>query len=653
VGKTSTMTKTTFIFISLLFYILPFRVDPMIDQDPLANQDSLPEKSSKEGHLNELINQAEKLYKTKRMQSVGEVIKDAFHYARENDLNIPYQLYVLEGKFALNQKNIFKAKEAISHALKLIKSDEKADKKLVIWLQNDYAKILFQESKYQESLDLYKANQKLAEQAGINEIVLESIHSLAIIYQTLGNLSDSKVQYKLLLEQSIVHQDTAWLIQALFRSGNIAMNSDSNFAVAEAFFKSGMKVCKASHNYYWLGWMMNHLAWNYYLMGQKDDALELYRESIELAKKNKQIDLVVNALGNIGTIYRDKKSYTRAAKYYQKSIEVAKSSRNLVNLRWIYMDASDMYKSMGDYKNAYENYVLYTLYNDSINSLKYQRSMDEARMKFDVDQQKKELEVLTLKLSQQQWFTYGAIAFVCLFILVSFLVIRQFRLSAKKRITEMNQQIAEMTQANLRQQMNPHFIFNTLNSIQYYMYQHDKVATNNYLTKFSSLIRKILENSQHTAIPLEDELEALRLYLDLERLRFKDKLTYSIEVDDSIDTLQTKIPTMLIQPYVENAICHGLVNKDAPGYVRILLHQDKGYISCIIEDNGIGRTAASEIKKQHGTTHNSLGTKITRSRLDVVNSLYGSSLEIKYTDLKDQEGNALGTRVEIHIPLMV
>ncbi len=161
----------------------------------------------------------------------------------------------------------------------------------------------------------------------------------------------------------------------------------------------------------------------------------------------------------------------------------------------------------------------------------------------------------------------------------------------------MNHKISELTQANLRQQMNPHFIFNTLNSIQYYMYQHDKLATNTYLTKFSSLMRKVLDNSNHTSIPLRDELDALTLYLDLECLRFKDKFSYEINVDEEIDPLFYKVPTMLIQPYVENSICHGLMPREDKGIVKIDMKLDKDHIICTIEDNGIGREAAQERKK--------------------------------------------------------
>ena len=184
------------------------------------------------------------------------------------------------------------------------------------------------------------------------------------------------------------------------------------------------------------------------------------------------------------------------------------------------------------------------------------------------------------------------------------------------------------------------------------MYQHDKLATNNYLTKFTSLMRKVLDNSQHTSITLNDELDALRLYLELESIRFKDKFDYSITVDEEIDTLLFKIPTMLIQPYVENSICHGLMPGEGKGMLKIDLKLEDDHISCVIEDNGIGREAAQKRKATQGENHNSLGTQIVSSRLDLVNALYGTSLKTIYIDLKNKDGEPMGTRVEIHIPIM-
>ena len=337
---------------------------------------------------------------------------------------------------------------------------------------------------------------------------------------------------------------------------------------------------------------------------------------------------------------------------YQNGINIAMSNKNWYDLSWIYLDMSDMCKNQKDYKNAYTYHVLYKQYNDSIKTNDFNKSLADARIRYEADTNEKELMLLSLKLKNQELLIYGFAGFLALSILIGLLLVHQSKLSAKRRISEMNRKISEISQANLRQQMNPHFIFNTLNSIQYYMYQHDKLTTNDYLTKFSSLMRKILENSQHTSIPLKDEIDAVKLYLDLELIRFKDRFEYEIRIDDEIDTLIYKVPTMLIQPYVENAICHGLMNKNDKGLLTIDISLKKNYLACTVEDNGIGREAAMEISKSKENNHNSLGTKITQSRLNLVNMLYGTNLKTDYKDLKDDFGNPTGTRVEIQIPIL-
>jgi LytS/YehU family sensor histidine kinase len=311
-----------------------------------------------------------------------------------------------------------------------------------------------------------------------------------------------------------------------------------------------------------------------------------------------------------------------------------------------------MYLKSGDTSNAYQNYVLYKRYSDLWQKSETIRGLTDARIRYEADTHKQEVALLSLRLKNNRLLNIGFAGLIILTVVIAALIYRGSKIDSRRRISEMNHKISELTQANLRQQMNPHFIFNTLNSIQYYMYQHDKLATNTYLTKFSSLMRKVLENSSHTSVPLRDEIDALTLYLDLERLRFNEKFSYEINVDEEIDPLLFKVPTMLIQPYVENSISHGLMPREEKGIVKIDLKQENDHIVCTIEDNGIGRDAAHERKKKKDNNHNSLGTRIASSRLELVNSLYGTSLHTVYTDLKNSRGEAEGTRVEIHIPIM-
>jgi LytS/YehU family sensor histidine kinase len=313
---------------------------------------------------------------------------------------------------------------------------------------------------------------------------------------------------------------------------------------------------------------------------------------------------------------------------------------------------SEMYLRQKDTANAYKTYVLFKKYSDSYILKTNSQGLTDARIKYEADTHNKEVELLSLRVRNQKLLIYGYTGLFILSMAIGILWFSRAKINAKRRLSELNRKISEITQANLRQQMNPHFIFNTLNSIQYYMYQHDKLATNNYLTKFSSLMRKVLENSQHTSVPLRDELDALNLYLELEMIRFKDKFDFSIKVDEDIDTLQFKVPTMLIQPYVENSICHGLMPSEGKGLVKIDIKLEKEYLACTIEDNGIGREASRDKKTNSKNNHSSLGTQIVTSRLDLVNALYGTSLKTIYTDLKKINGEPSGTRVEIQIPIM-
>lgn len=245
------------------------------------------------------------------------------------------------------------------------------------------------------------------------------------------------------------------------------------------------------------------------------------------------------------------------------------------------------------------------------------------------------------------WFlVLGAILFTTFIFLIY-----RIRINQIHRRNNLLQNINLYKQQSLRQQMNPHFIFNTLNSIQLYILERDPISSHKYLTKFARLMRMTLDNSLHHTIPLRDEIGALKLYLDLEKLRLEDKFDYSVELvgDDSI--LNYKIPTLLIQPYVENAIWHGISHKkDQMGWVKISLIDNPSSIACVIEDNGIGRKHAGEISQMKNKEHKSRGSQITQQRIDLLSLMYKEKFSVFYDDLCDYHGTSLGTRVTIKIP---
>jgi hypothetical protein len=216
---------------------------------------------------------------------------------------------------------------------------------------------------------------------------------------------------------------------------------------------------------------------------------------------------------------------------------------------------------------------------------------------------------------------------------------------------EMNAKIAGMELKALRAQMNPHFIFNAINSIQNFILKNDSDNAHRYLSRFSKLIRNVLENSEHEEISLQQEIETLDLYLQIESLRFGFKFNYKITVDEKIDKL-SKVPSMIIQPYLENAIWHGLMHKEGERNLILEIKKESGnFIHCIVDDDGIGRKKAAELKTTGKTLHTSLGMAITRDRLEILNKQYGILANVIITDKKDADGFATGTRIEIFIPL--
>ncbi len=641
---------------SLVFYttcILWLTAGEVFGQvpDSIRNlEHSLAEKLPDTVRLNTLIGISDFYMSKKSHLNLAEVyIAKAFELSREKNLSIPYRLRWLH---AMQLRSHEMTKEAAAEMEIVISQLEGKDNfQEAAEARNYLASVVFFAGQFNESIGLYEKNIVLAREKKLKTIIPKAYLGIANIYAQTQNNQERLKYLKMFLDEAKRENDPALTAQACFRLGVQIMYTDSNLTTVMPYMREALKINKTLNDSLTILTVMNMIGWFYYLKHEPDSSLYYYLQSIRFCPPS-NIAGFAKPYGNIGTIYRDKKDYSKAMYYYNLCEQYGTRTRDFYILAGLYKDMSDMYINRADYKKAYHYYVAYKNSNDSLNAGRYLDGLGYARAKFDTEAKEKELQLLNMKLDQNKYFTYGLAAFILLLLIIGFLLYYQSRMAAKRKISEMNNRLSEITHANLRQQMNPHFIFNTLNSIQYYMYQHDKIATNNYLTKFSRLIRKILENSQHMLVPVKDELDVIQLYLELETLRFKEKFTFAITIDEEIDTLTYKIPTMLIQPYVENAVCHGLINKPDHGLLTLSMQLCDRHICCTIEDNGIGREAASEIKKQKDTSYNSLGTKITESRINITNALYGTDLKVIFTDLKDDDNNPCGTRVELQLPLM-
>lgn len=236
---------------------------------------------------------------------------------------------------------------------------------------------------------------------------------------------------------------------------------------------------------------------------------------------------------------------------------------------------------------------------------------------------------------------------------IAFFIHKSTKAQKKRTESSFKQKIAETQMQALQSQMNPHFIFNSLNSIENFMMQNEKRLASDYLNKFARLIRTILDSSRNELLPFTKDMEALQLYIDLQHLRFDNKFSYQTIIDPALQSGDYKVPSLIIQPYVENAIEHGIAHSERDDLkLTVTVNQSDEFILYTIEDNGVGRLQAAAYNNRNKPYHKSVGLKITENRVHIFNGLQSNENDVVITDLYDEKRQASGTRVSIKIKIL-
>lgn len=338
-------------------------------------------------------------------------------------------------------------------------------------------------------------------------------------------------------------------------------------------------------------------------------------------------------------------------KIYQNTLKVYfdTTSKGLTHYRIIKSNEKD--NQQLEWIKANENYALFT-------DLPYGYYILEAAHLEDnkvVQQQK-----IGFKITLIWWQSWAMLIFILL--VISILIFWKDVFDFKKHIDfeKQNKKISELELRTLQLQMNPHFIFNALNSIQSYIITNDTLKANEYLTKFANLIRLFLESSRKKSISVSEEKRLLYLYCEIEKLRFEDKFDFEITIGPNVNVYM-EIPTMMIQPFVENAINHGLRYKKESGMLSISFKQDEKYIICEIKDNGVGRKMSQKYKEQSKKAYKPQGIQIIKERKQTLNYLNDTNIQFYIEDayINSDESNQshenfnVGTLVTIKFPILI
>lgn len=367
--------------------------------------------------------------------------------------------------------------------------------------------------------------------------------------------------------------------------------------------------------------------------------------------KSKDLDLVQTANYNIGSTYLQQKDEVKAIPYLFASARIAKTRNNPVEEQKSVKDLAKAYENLGQYDKALDIYKRYVRLSDSFKSL--QEGNEEASLALNKEFLKQEARIKGLMTSQKEkeasikrqrtivWTLVGVLA---IFAVLTWALVRNIGQKKKANMVIKLQ--------SLRTQMNPHFIFNSLNSVNNFIAKNDERSANKYLSDFSKLMRTVLKNSDQDFIVLATEIQTLGIYLELEHFRFGDKFDYDLQVDSNVEPETVKIPPMLIQPYIENAIWHGLRYKEEKGILEVKFFIEDKKLYCTIFDNGIGRKKSSELKTTHQKSYQSTGIKNTKERIELLNKLHKTSLGISITDI-EENGVGTGTLVKISLPYIL
>lgn len=386
------------------------------------------------------------------------------------------------------------------------------------------------------------------------------------------------------------------------------------------------------------------------MQGDADKGMAYLQQMLALCDSIGDMHRKCFALRSIGGAYARAQDYEKSFPYFVRAKELAKEIGALRIESIATENASRVAGLMGDYTAAYNYHLAYKILADSLQNQIYNRSIAELETEYKTVQKEKEIQQLErdkalLDENAHQSLIIYIVSIIALVLIGATAYLLVTRRRTQQRLI-MERELVELEQKALRLQMNPHFIFNSLNAIQGFIAQKNEDDAKRYLSRFAKLMRLTLDSSREQHVTLAAEKELLELYLSLTALRYDQKFSFEINVDEQLDQEGNGIPPMLIQPFVENAVVHGVAPSEVKSSVVVNIRKTGEHLYCEVVDTGIGREESRKRKLSSSVEHKSAGVDVTKQRLDMINSKFGVNTNFLITD------NEPGTIVSFNLPLI-
>ena len=649
------IVKSLSLYFLLVFSLVSWSQDPKAD-----SLISVLKKTRNDIDKAKLLNAISDEYKSSdpklMLQYANEALQLAskikFRSAQGNAYQNIGNANIITGNYTAALQNFSNAQAVFEKELE----DNAASEELKNSLARAYGSIgivFSEQSSYAKALQYALKALKIYEETGNLEKCARLYNNIGIIYKA-QNDDFKALNYfvKCLKIQEKIGDPTIGI--TMTNIGNSYLHQQ-NFPKALEYYNKAQQLFSKYPDLRGLGELYNNLGLYYKKVNNPSEALKTFEKAIDAFGGIGDKFGISDTYFYMGEIYFTQNKLNESLSAISKSLALAKELRIIEQIQNAEKRLSEIYEKQNNTAEALRHFKLYSIAKDSVANAENIRGSVRAEMNFEFDKkealQKKEHEKRELVFNESSKRHQQQIFFIILFILLVFGIIFLIynRLQLKKTLT-LQKELAEYEQKALHLQMNPHFVFNCLGSISSFIVQNGTDSAIRYLSKFSKLMRLTLEYSKESLIPIDHEIESLQNYLELEQLRFNQKFDFTISKGKDIED-DMALPPLLLQPFVENAIIHGLIPKNEKGNIAIDFSIEKENLICTIEDNGIGFDKSKEIKESLVSVHKSMALDITKKRLEMMEASTSRKANVEIVELKNANQQILGTKVILILPI--